>query len=80
MGTLRGMQHATANGHAQADPMQLHSSLLLMPTVRALPAPLTWRGVHLNRRPQPGEAAAVVVQHSHQRLAVRPACEVRQRW
>lgn len=56
--------------------MQLHSSLLLKPTVRSLPAPLTWRGVHLYRRPQPWEAAAVVIQHSHQRLAVRPACKL----
>ena len=35
---------------------------------------LTRGGVLLDRSPQPGEAPAVVVQHPHQLLAVRPAC------
>lgn len=34
----------------------------------------TRRGVVLDGGPQPGEAAAVVIQDAHQRLAVRPAC------
>ena len=45
---------------------------------RHWPGLLTGRGILLDGGPQPGEAAAVVIKHANEGLAVGPACRQRQ--